>query len=200
MFVRWSGQRQIVPAWVFRPGLQVVGKPFGQVDRLELGEPALVISTSEEEQPLDDPLQVLTLPLQGIQDPVIILDGPVFPERDLDLTKHRGEWRSKLVRGVAGESPLALERFLKAIEQSVEGAAQLFQFVTRLNTRQPVIEIGRGHRSGVVGHQGHRRECLAADPTAGQGGHQAHAQRQESREHSQACEASLPQVQAFAPP
>src|SRR5262249_40663275 len=65
--------------------------------------------------------------------------------------------RAQLVRGVAGEAPLPLERLLQAVEQAVEGPPQVLQLVVGARRWEAAAEVGGAHRAGGVGHPPHPR-------------------------------------------
>ena len=48
-----------------RPGIEVLGEPRRQVDRLEAGQAAFGIGAGQEQERLDDPPQVVPLPLES---------------------------------------------------------------------------------------------------------------------------------------
>ena len=75
--------------------------------------------------------------------PPVLVGRAVAAEGDVDLAEHGGQRRAELVRGVAGEPRLALERLVEAVEQAVEGVGQVVQLVAGAGARGAG---GRGRR------------------------------------------------------
>ncbi len=120
---------QVVSAGRTRPAGALDGDPRGQVKYFKLGQLAFGIRAREEQKHLDHLGEVSRLVVHQREDATVLLGRPLAAERHVDLPKDRGQGGAELVRRVAGEAALALERLLEPGEQPVEGLAKVLKFI-----------------------------------------------------------------------
>src|SRR5205085_6764085 len=70
------------------------------------------------------------------QGPLVVVGRALAAERHVDLAEHHGQRRAELVRGVAGEPRLAVERLVEPVEEAVEGVGQVVQLRSEEHTSE----------------------------------------------------------------
>ena len=119
----------------------------------------------------------------------MLLDGARAAAGDLDRGDQGGQWGAELVRRLAGELPLPLERHVQAVEQAVEAAGEVLQLVARPRAGQPAVV--EGHGAGRLGHEGQRGEGAAGEMAADRRGQRPEAQRDQRQDGRQRSDLGL---------
>ena len=131
---------------------------------LQVGQAGLGVGPGKEQQRLDDPPEPDGVVVKPVKDALVLLDGARAAAGDLDRGDQGGQRGAELVRRLAGELPLSLERHVQAVEQPVEAAGEVLQLVAGPRAGQTAVV--EGHGAGRLGHAGQRGEGAAAEMTA----------------------------------
>ena len=119
----------------------------------------------------------------------MLLDGARAAAGDLDRGDQGGQRGAELVRRLAGELPLPLQRHVQAVEEPVEAAGEVLQLVARPRAGQPAVV--EGHGAGRLGHEGQRGEGASAEMTADRRGQRPEAQRDQRQDGRQRSDLGL---------
>ncbi len=176
---------------VGRPAAEVVSSPGGELDPLELGPCGLGLGPRHEQQRVHDLLEPDGLAVDVFESAPVFVGGPIAAECDLDLAERGRQGSPQLVRGIAGEPTLPLQRLMEALEQAVERAGQSVQLVAGPRAGESLVPIGGAHGAGGLGHASHRQEGPAAETTAHERGQEPDDRGETDQGQRHAAEAGL---------
>ena len=120
-------------------------------------------------------------------------DGARAAAGDLDRGDQGGQRGAELVRRLAGELPLPLQRHVEAVEQPVEAAGEVLQLVARPWAGQPAVV--EGHCAGRLGHEGQRGEGASGEMAADRRGQCPEAKRDQRQDGRQRSDLGLHRLQ-----
>ena len=90
-----------------------------------------------------------------VQDALMLEDSARAAAGNVDRRDQGGQRSAELVRSLAGELPLPLERHVQAVEEPIETAGEFVQFIARSRAGQPAVVEGHG-AGRIPGHQSQR--------------------------------------------